>query len=95
MDADWIGCAVWEVFFCQKEKDTGFFKLPFCFNLCQVKRSASIYETASVGLTGPRLDASLGARHGEDGEAVVILGAAGLDGADVAVAAGTEHTRKI
>lgn len=46
-------------------------------------------------LTGPALDASLGARHGEDREAVVVLGAAGLDGADVAVAASAEHAWKI
>lgn len=46
-------------------------------------------------LTSPALDASLGARHGEDREAVVVLGAASLDGADVAVAAGAKHTWKI
>lgn len=46
-------------------------------------------------LTGPGLDASLGARHGEDGEAVIVLGAAGLYGADVAVTAGAKHTWKI
>lgn len=46
-------------------------------------------------LTGPALDASLGARHGEDGEAVVVLGAAGLDGTHVAVAAGAEHAGEI
>lgn len=46
-------------------------------------------------LTGAALDASLGAGHGEDREAVVVLGAAGLDGADVAVAASAEHTRKV
>lgn len=46
-------------------------------------------------LTSPALDAPLGSGHGEDGEAVVVLGAAGLDGADVAVAAGPEHAWKI
>lgn len=46
-------------------------------------------------LTGPALDASLGARHGEDGEAVIVLGAASLYGADVAVTAGAKHTWKI
>lgn len=46
-------------------------------------------------LTSPALDAPLGPGHGEDGEAVVVLGAAGLDGADVAVAAGPEHAWKI
>lgn len=51
--------------------------------------------THTHALTGPALDASLGAGHGEDGEAVVVLGASGLDGANVAVAAGAEHTRKI
>lgn len=46
-------------------------------------------------LTSPALDAPLGPGHGEDGEAVVVLGAAGLDGTDVAVAAGPEHAWKI
>lgn len=46
-------------------------------------------------LTGPALDAPLGAGHGEDGEAVVVLGAASLDGAHVAVAASPEHSGKI
>lgn len=45
--------------------------------------------------TGSALDASLGAGHGEDGQAVIILGAAGLYGADVAVAAGAEHARQV
>lgn len=54
-----------------------------------------MYQTPRRTLTGPALDASLGARHGEDGEAVVVLGAAGLDGADVAVAASAEHTWEI
>ena len=62
------------------------------------KRQPHVLQTPTQTpqtLTGPAFDASLGARHGEDGEAVVVLGAAGLDGADVAVAAGAEHTWKI
>lgn len=51
--------------------------------------------TLSRALTGPALDASLGAGHGEDGEAVVVLGASSLDGANVAVAASPEHAGKI
>lgn len=46
-------------------------------------------------LTGPAFDASLGSRHGEDGEAVIILRAARLDGAYVAVAASSEHAGQI
>lgn len=51
--------------------------------------------THSHTLTGPTLDAPLGAGHGEDREAVVVLGTAGLDGADVAVASSAEHTWKV
>lgn len=46
-------------------------------------------------LTGPAFDASLGSRHGEDGEAVIILRAACLDGTYVAVAASSEHAGQI
>lgn len=53
------------------------------------------WSTQAKTLTSPTLDASLGPRHGEDGEAVIVLGTAGLDGTDVAVAASAEHTWKI
>ena len=80
--------------------------LPLAVPLClppgchHIKRQPHISQRHSAGephrtLTGPALDASLGARHGEDGEAVVVLGAAGLDGTHVAVAAGAEHAGKI
>lgn len=55
----------------------------------------SAHRTPLNPLTGPALDAPLGAGHGEDGEAVVVLGAARLDGAHVAVAAGPEHAGEI
>lgn len=54
-----------------------------------------ILVDSNCTLTSPALDASLGARHGEDGETVVILGTSGLDGANVAVAASAEHSWKI
>lgn len=52
-------------------------------------------QTRRYTLTGTAFDAPLGSRHGEDREAVVILGAARLDGAYVAVAASSEHARQI